>query len=322
MEWGYSPWAVPEPNSGFVALAAGRYHSLGLKSNGSIVAWGSNDNGQCDVPEPNSGFVAVAAGSVHSLGLKSDGSIVAWGGNDDGQCDVPSPNSGFVAVAAGTVHSLGLKLDYWNGPPFVTIAEAKLLPDDSEVGISGAAVSAAWPNFFYIQSDNRSCGIRVEKSSHGLAANERAYVGGVVKTNADRERYIAATSAWWTATGNVWPLGMPNKSVGGGDWFYDEPTGAGQEGITGASGLNNIGLLVTTWGEVTATSRDWFYVDDGSAVTDGTVYLGVYVDAPGLVPPDQGVHVAVTGISSCDFYAGNQVNVLLPRTQDDIVVLP
>ena len=35
--------------------------------------------------------------------------IVAWGENDDGQCDVPSPNSGFTAVAAGDGHGLGLK---------------------------------------------------------------------------------------------------------------------------------------------------------------------------------------------------------------------
>jgi hypothetical protein len=38
---------------------------------GSIVAWGDNYNGQCNVPAPNSGFVAVAAGYYHSLGLKA-----------------------------------------------------------------------------------------------------------------------------------------------------------------------------------------------------------------------------------------------------------
>jgi len=60
-------------------------------------------------PSPNSGFVAVSAGVYHSLGLKTDGTVVAWGDTVFGQCDVPSPNSGFVAVAAGALHSLGLK---------------------------------------------------------------------------------------------------------------------------------------------------------------------------------------------------------------------
>ena len=53
--------------------------------------------------------MAIAAGWYHSLGVRSDGSIVAWGRNDYGQCDVPSPNQDFVAVAGGWPHSLGLK---------------------------------------------------------------------------------------------------------------------------------------------------------------------------------------------------------------------
>ena len=53
--------------------------------------------------------MAVAGGYGHSLGLKSDGTIVAWGYNDSGQCDVPAPNADFVAVAGGWDHSLGVK---------------------------------------------------------------------------------------------------------------------------------------------------------------------------------------------------------------------
>ena len=49
----------------------------------------------------------VAAGGDNGLGLKADGSIVAWGENDDGQTDAPYPNSGFIAVAAGSGHLSG-----------------------------------------------------------------------------------------------------------------------------------------------------------------------------------------------------------------------
>lgn len=107
---------VPSPNTGFVAVAAGFHHSLGLRADGSILAWGGNTDvfgyyaGQCDVPLPNTDFVGIAAGWFHTLGLKTDGSIEAWGWNDDyGQCNVPSPNTSFVAVAGGYTHSLGLK---------------------------------------------------------------------------------------------------------------------------------------------------------------------------------------------------------------------
>jgi hypothetical protein len=34
------------------------------------VAWGSNEYGQCDVAEPNMGFVGIAGGGYHSLGIK------------------------------------------------------------------------------------------------------------------------------------------------------------------------------------------------------------------------------------------------------------
>jgi hypothetical protein len=98
-----------------VALLAAGSVALGQASAGTIVAWGSNEYGQCTVPTPNAGYTAVAAGSAHSLGLKTDGSIVALGDNTYGQCNVPSPNTGFTAVAAGggtsSSHSLGLKTD-------------------------------------------------------------------------------------------------------------------------------------------------------------------------------------------------------------------
>ncbi|HPS00534.1 MAG TPA: SUMF1/EgtB/PvdO family nonheme iron enzyme, partial [Candidatus Sumerlaeota bacterium] len=115
--WGDNSWgnnefgqnSIPAPNSGFLACAAGYAHSLGLKSDGSIVAWGSNGKGQCNVSVPNSGFIAVAAGGSHSLGLRSNGSIAVWGNNEFNQWAIPVPNNGFVAVAAGLQHCVGLK---------------------------------------------------------------------------------------------------------------------------------------------------------------------------------------------------------------------
>ena len=95
----------------FISVKGGRDHGPGLKADGSVVAWGNNNYGQCDVPEPNSDFLSVAAGQHHSLGLKADGSIAAWGRNEYGQCNVPEPNEDFVAVGGGAFHSLGLKAD-------------------------------------------------------------------------------------------------------------------------------------------------------------------------------------------------------------------
>jgi alpha-tubulin suppressor-like RCC1 family protein len=101
--------ATPPPGNDFVAIAAGESHSLALKSDGSIVGWGLNNYGQANPPLGND-FVAIAAGLESSLALKSDGSIVGWGLNDVGQANPPLGND-FVAIAIGCSHSLALQKD-------------------------------------------------------------------------------------------------------------------------------------------------------------------------------------------------------------------
>src|SRR5256885_1056229 len=78
---------------------------------GTVVAWGSNVNGQTNVPPDLSSVVAVAAGSSHSVALKSDGTVVAWGHNNSGEPNVPDALRGVVAIAAGSAHTLGLRSD-------------------------------------------------------------------------------------------------------------------------------------------------------------------------------------------------------------------
>ncbi len=126
-----------------VAVSAGGDHSLALCSDGTVMAWGSNqdgklgNNGSSDSPVPvavdTSGLLsgkvvaAVSAGYNHSLALCSDGTLVAWGSNSYGQLGNNSTTSSPVAVAvdtsgalsgktvvaisAGTSHSLALCSD-------------------------------------------------------------------------------------------------------------------------------------------------------------------------------------------------------------------
>ena len=65
-----------------VRMAAGGIHSLALKTDGTVVGWGLNDDGQTTIPGGLSNAVAIAAGHAHSLALKTDGTVVGWGWND------------------------------------------------------------------------------------------------------------------------------------------------------------------------------------------------------------------------------------------------
>lgn len=125
--------------SNATAIAAGAQHSLAVKSDGTIWAWGGNGSGQLGngTTTPSSTPIAVgtlsnasavAAGNGFSLALKQDGTVWAWGDNTYGQLGATSADScggapcsktpiqvssltEVVAIAAGGYHGLALKRD-------------------------------------------------------------------------------------------------------------------------------------------------------------------------------------------------------------------
>ncbi|MBR6809502.1 MAG: TIR domain-containing protein, partial [Clostridia bacterium] len=92
-----------------VKVSAGYSHTVGLKADGTVMAVGDNDDGQCNVSSWRD-IVAVSAGDHHTVGLKADGTVMAVGDNDDGQCNVSGWRD-IVAVSAGFRHTVGLKAD-------------------------------------------------------------------------------------------------------------------------------------------------------------------------------------------------------------------
>ena len=89
-------------------------HSVGLKTDGSVIANGkfdefNIDHGQCNVGSWRN-CIAISAGNGHTVGLKANGTVVAVGENTFGQCNVSDWN-GVVAIFAGNNHTVGLKAD-------------------------------------------------------------------------------------------------------------------------------------------------------------------------------------------------------------------
>ena len=92
-----------------VTIAAGGYHTVGLKSDGTVIAVGSNSNGQCDIGGW-SDIISLAAGAINTAGLKSDGTVIAVGYNGDGRCNVSDWHD-IVALVSGFSYIMGLKSD-------------------------------------------------------------------------------------------------------------------------------------------------------------------------------------------------------------------
>ena len=103
---------VPPGETNIIAIAAGTSHSLALRANGTVRAWGGNYlvYGETNVPSGLSNVVAIAAGGQHCLALRRDGLVVAWGRSDLGQNNVP-PGFSAIAVADGYSHCLALQTD-------------------------------------------------------------------------------------------------------------------------------------------------------------------------------------------------------------------
>ena len=115
-----------------VAASVGSDHTLLLRSDGVVLSYGCNHDGQlgrAGSPAPMSPaapvaglptIVAVAAGDGYSLALDTSGRVWSWGRSDPGNRSgagsnpapgLPSGLTGIVAIAAGPEHALALRSD-------------------------------------------------------------------------------------------------------------------------------------------------------------------------------------------------------------------
>ncbi len=188
--------------------------------------------------------------------------------------------------------------------PAISLAEAKRVAAGASCSIEDAIVTAVISSsLFYVEAENRGCGIAVYKPQHSLAPDMIVNIVGSTQVSDDGEKFINAVAAVDTGEAlTLKPVTMANSQLGGAEWFYDADTKAGQQGIKDSIYLNNIGLLVTTPGRVTSSGSGYFYIDDGSACEDDSGHAGVKVlgTVPVGVGEDPvGKYVWVTGVSSC-----------------------
>ncbi len=309
----YSSYSSPKVSNNIIA-----FNSSGIYRDG----WTPTLHSNCVFGNHGYDYSGISAGTDD---ISADPLIVDWGSGDHHLMPLsPCINAGWNEAPGlplfdmdGDGRVFGRKVDigadeFWS--PEMSISDTRYAADGAKISGQGTIVTAAFSDCFYIEAEDRSSGIRVEKSDHGVQTGDRADVTGMLKTNDDGERYIEASSVSLSGTGSIAPVRVTGRTLGGGNWFYNPATGAGQQGVLGGAGLNNIGLLVRTWGKVTHVGDGFFYFDDGSNLREGSGFAGVkaLVAGPGL--PAEGDYIRSTGISSC-FRDGENLHRLL-RVQE------
>lgn len=204
-----------------------------------------------------------------------------------------------------------------------SIGDALAQPDGTSVSLSGKVVTAGTSNFadadrFYVEESDRSAGIMVYCGSGSTISadiGDKVRITGMLSV-VGGERALTNPRVTPDGTGDVpRALGMPARSIGGVLPSYG--------GETPAVGLRNVGLLTKTWGWVKSSSWNYIYIDDGSALRDGSGYQGLKIYTGGLTKPLVGQFVSITGICSVETPPQTQVRIPIvrARVQSDIVRL-
>jgi alpha-tubulin suppressor-like RCC1 family protein len=150
--------------TGVTAIASGSQHGLALLSNGTVMAWGANGDGQLGngtesnsaVPVPVSGLsevTQVAAGQDSSFALLKNGTVMSWGedgwgilgrGASNLPQDLPAPVSGLTDVTAIAVYlNTGLALlsngtvESWGENGLGELGNGTLEESEAPVPVSG-----------------------------------------------------------------------------------------------------------------------------------------------------------------------------------------
>lgn len=201
--------------------------------------------------------------------------------------------SGFVVIAdAAAIRKAFI--------PISLTGLARRLPDATKIKLSGVDVTAVFRSYFYVEQTDRSAALRVQ----GIGATQDRLV--------DVSGELATINGERTIINPI--VGPPGESLA--------LRPIGMTGTTirlSATDIPDVsGLLVTVWGPLRPAGAGRFYVDDGSALDDGTGNTGVRVDASSLSSiPSTPTFAVVTGVVSAEAVDSRIVPVMRPRTAQE-----
>ncbi|HEY0602289.1 MAG TPA: S8 family serine peptidase [Herpetosiphonaceae bacterium] len=106
--WGSNAYGEETPPSGtFIQVSAGRHFNCAIRTNQTLACWGNNGSGQSTPPTGT--FTQVDAGEYHACGVRTDKTVACWGATTYGRATPPTGT--FTQVDAGYNHTCGVRTD-------------------------------------------------------------------------------------------------------------------------------------------------------------------------------------------------------------------
>ncbi len=206
-----------QPPSERPVVAAGPFHTIAVRTDGTVLTWGDNDKGQlgsgtvdavnvrreATVVRGVSGAVAAAAGEKFALVLLGDGSVMSWGDNSEGQLGlgptgvlprpgqamppVPVPSrvtglTGVRQIAAGLRFALALREDgtvvAWGDGRLGALGDGKGTGSGSHYAVPFPRPVIGLSNVVGIAAGSEfGLALRADGSVWGWGANEYGQMG-------------------------------------------------------------------------------------------------------------------------------------------------
>ena len=120
------------------SIDGGQYHTIALKTDGTLWIWGNNDYGALGANDPTTrrtpvttllggnNWKSIAGGQYHTIALKTDGTLWSWGANNYGALGVNDTRTGiftpvttllggtnWTSIAGGGFHTIAIQsVDY------------------------------------------------------------------------------------------------------------------------------------------------------------------------------------------------------------------
>ncbi|MGE8556635.1 MAG: T9SS type A sorting domain-containing protein [Chryseobacterium jejuense] len=321
---------TPIPTGCWQSLSAGGEYSLGIKTDGTLWAWGNNQNGQLgdgtsistNVPiqiGTANNWVKIAAGSSHALAIKADGTLWAWGKNEYGQLGDGTKMNRFTptqigtgtnwqSISAGLYSSIAIKTDGtlwgWGHNYYGQLGDGTISPKTVPTQI-GTATN--WQN---VQTGlSHTLAIKTNGTLWAWGYNSTGQLGDGTTLEKYTPTQIGADANWQSIdVGNMHSVALKTDGT---LWAWGYNT-SGQVG-DGTNVYKNIPTQIGTasnWQNISAGGNFTFAnKTDGTLWSWGSAVNGTLGQIPGSQSP-----VQVGSLSASKLIAAGTYHVLETNT--------